>query len=684
MFSGMAVKYLPITCLMLVLFLLGGCSIADGGGPTSTMVDSEAPTQRPEATATATIQPSPTVPPRVMTICMAAEPETLFIYGGRSLPQRHVLEAIYDGPLDLVGYQYQPVILEELPSLDQEDALLEPVAVVAGDWVINTSGRLVQLNLGEIVRPFGCQSDDCAITWNGEELQMAQLSAVFTLKEGIKWSDGALLTAADSVFSYQLARHCEAEFGSCGDFGLVDRQGGDVTRRTAVYEALDERRVRWRGVPGFLDPGYRTNFYIPLPEHQLSGYDLGGLMTAPEASHQPLGWGPYIITDWIPGEYISLRQNPLYFRGAETGTRFDRLNFRFVGQDGERSLEFLSSGSCDLLDQSAAQVFLGDGIGVIQQLQGDGALQNHFAAGPVWEHADFGIQPLAYDDGYLPGVDRPDFFSDVRVRQAFALCTDRQRINVEVSEGISAVPNSYLPEEHPLFSPQVKRYDFDPATGSQLLEQVGWLDDDGDPDTPRVSAGIPGILDGTAFVITFTTSEALQRQAAGEIISDSLAECGVQLDLQFAPAEEVFAPGPGGPVFGRQFDFTQFAWATGPDPLCQLWTSQQIPGDPNIKDEDGEAVFPFGWGGVNAGGFREVAYDQACQQALDALPGQPGYMEAHQVSQVIFSEQLPVIPLYQHLKLAVSRADMCGLVFDASNISEMWNIENFDYGEGCS
>jgi peptide/nickel transport system substrate-binding protein len=190
-------------------------------------------------------------------------------------------------------------------------------------------------------------------------------------------------------------------------------------------------------------------------------------------------------------------------------------------------------------------------------------------------------------------------------------------------------------------------------------------------------------VDGTPLVVTYTTSTAQQRQAASQILADSLAECGVQLELLYGPGSEIYAPGPEGPVFGRRFDLAQFAWSTGNQPACDLWISRQIPGDPNLEDENGGALFPYGWGGANAAGFRESAYDLACDQALETLPGQPGYIENHQAVQTIFSEQLPVIPLYQHLKLAVTRPDMCGFSLDASAFSELWNIENYDYGEGC-
>jgi len=672
----------PGSLIILILFL-ASCSIGGQETPTQAGITPEPPDIETGPTATPSVPPTPTIPPRRLTICLSEEPETLYIYGGNSLAQRHILEAIYDGPIDTLGYENLPVILEKLPSLADGDAALEPVLVEVGDQVVNNEGLLVQLEPGEVVRPFGCTNAGCAVAWDGSPLEMAQLAVTFTLKEGIKWSDSTPLTAADSEFSYQIAKDCQAEFGACGGLGTATRSGWETVSNTTSYASLDDRRVQWKGVPGYLDPAYQTNFFIPLPQHLLSQYADQDLFTAQEAARQPLGWGPYVISNWIPGEFISLRQNPNYFRGPEADVKFDELLFRFIGGGAEQYLNLLSNGSCDLLDQAIGSTVLNGGLESLNQLEGEGRLQSQFVAGPVWEHADFGIQPVSYDDGYIPGADRPDFFRDVRVRQAFALCMDRQRLVDELLGDMSKVPASYLPQEHPLYNEGVPHYDYNPAAGAQLLQEAGWVDYDANPQTPRQAIGIQGILDGTPLQVGYITSDSAQRQAAGQILMDSLAECGVQVTLESGPADEVYAPGPDGPVFGRRFDLAQFAWAASNFPACNLWISRQIPGDPVLEDDEGNKIFPYGWGGVNETGFRDSTYDQACELALNTLPGQPGYVENHQAAQSIFAENLPVVPLYQHLQLAISRPDLCGFSFDPSSPSEFWNIENYDYGEGC-
>jgi peptide/nickel transport system substrate-binding protein len=68
---------------------------------------------------------------------------------------------------------------------------------------------------------------------------------------------------------------------------------------------------------------------------------------------------------------------------------------------------------------------------------------------------------------------------------------------------------------------------------------------------------------------------------------------------------------------------------------------------------------------------------------MGSSPDRPEYEAAHLETQRIFAEQLPVVPLYMQIKLSATRPDMCGFIMDPTNPSEFWNIEEFDYGEGC-
>ena len=77
------------------------------------------------------------------------------------------------------------------------------------------------------------------------------------------------------------------------------------------------------------------------------------------------------------------------------------------------------------------------------------------------------------------------------------------------------------------------------------------------------------------------------------------------------------------------------------------------------------------------------AFDQACLQARLALPGSDGRQVAHQEAQAIFAEDLPVVPLYQRIRLVAMRVDVCNLDMDPAGFDLLHSIEWLDYGEGC-
>jgi peptide/nickel transport system substrate-binding protein len=650
--------------LFLLAFALTACN-PTGETPTPEVVppvENTPGTGDPTLPSDATALPAATATPepRTLTLCLGAEPASLYLYGSNMHTQRNILEAIYDGPFDTNRYGYQPVILEKIPSLADGSATLQPVTVKDGDRVVDADGNVTTLAAGIFIHPAGCQSAACASPFAGGETQMDQLTVPFTLLEGLKWSDGTPLTAHDSVYSYQL------------DADPATPTSKFRIERTASYTALDDRTVQWVGLPGFLDPTYQTNFWTPLPQHLWGTTPPADLLTAEPSSRQPVGWGPYILTGWQIGNAMRLEKNPHYFRAAEGLPYFDHLIIRFTGS-GETISDSLLNGECDLLDIEAVQ---GIPFETWRNLDQTGQLQASFTPLAVWEHADFGLVPAAYDDGYQLGVDRPAYFSDARTRRALAFCMDRTQIVDTILLGQSEVPNTYLPSTHPLYNPNAPQYSFDPAAGMALLEEVGWRDTDGNPATPRVAQAVPNVPDGTPLAFIYLTTNSSTRQQVAQILTTSLAQCGIQLTVQTMDSNELFADGPAGPVFGRQFDMAQLAWLTGVTPPCDLYLTEQIPGEDMAR-------FPYRWGGTNLTGYSNPAFDTACQNALSLLPGQSGYLEAHQLAQQIFAEDLPVIPLYFRLQATASRPDFCGHAMDPTAKSDFWNLESYNYGDDC-
>jgi peptide/nickel transport system substrate-binding protein len=663
--------------LVIASMLLAACQPA---ATPETVVQTVVVTQVVEGTPVEVVQVVTPTPepagPRTLVICQGQEPDTLYQFQGSMLARSHVLEAIYDGQgggntggYDTNSFAYQPVILEKLPSLTDGDAVLNSVAATEGDTVVNAAQEVVTLEAGTMVVPAG---ETEAVEYTGGEIQLDQLVVTFKLLPGLLWSDGTPLKASDSVYSFNLQADPDTP---------TPKFTGE---RTASYEAPDDVTVVWTGLPGFKDSTYYLNFYLPMPEHVWGQFTAAELLEAEEASRAPLGWGPYIIDEWVQGDNITLHKNPNYYRADEGLPVFETVVYRFVGEGSNANIAAVLSGECDIVDQTSG---LDDQSELLLELQASGQINATFVTGTVWEHVDFGLQHVSYDDGYDGGVsDRPDFFSDLRVRQAIAMCMDRQALVDTILFGQSTVIDTYLPPQHPLYNAEVKHYDFDVEAGSALLEEVGWVDDDADPTTARVAQGVEGVPDGTLLELAYESTDSTLRQQVTAVLQQSMAQCGITTNITLYPAAEWFADAPEGKLSGRRTDLGEFAWLTGVAPPCDLYKTDQVPGPEgeewiSIMDGEPRVFSASGYGGQNYGGYSNPEFDAACNKAITALPGQPAYDEGHIEAQAIFSEDLPVVPLFLRLKLAATRPDMCNFIMDPTSNSEFWNIEEFDYGD---
>ena len=607
-----------------------------------------------------TLTPTPLVTPtpvvRALNICLGEEPNTLYPYANLNSAARSVLSAVYDGPMDVVEYGYEPIILEKIPTLEDGDAQVSPVSVSAGAEVVDTTGNVVVLDSGTRIRPSGCRSDDCAIAYDGSStLQMDQMVVTFTMLEGLMWSDGTPLTTSDSLYSFTLA---SADVTPGSKF---------VIDRTQTYEAADEQTLQWWGIPGFIDPDYYTNFWMPLPQHAWSEFPPEELLRVDLSTKQPLGWGPYIIEEWIPGQQIHLVKNLNYFRAESGWPKFDEMTFH-IFSDADAALSALIDGTCDVLDPSTR---LDGHVGLLQQMRNDNQADLLVAQTMTMEWLGIGITPASYDDGFVAEEDRPDFFGDKRTRQAIALCLDRQKVVDTVLFGLSQVPDSYLPSDHPLHNANVQTYEFNPASGNEILQDVGWLDHDNNPSTPRRALGVTNVPAETLLILNYHTTTATQRHQVAEIFAQSLAECGIGLNIIYSNAADHYAQGPTGPLFGRQFDLAQYSISVNSlEPQCSWFLSTQIPNAEN------------NWVGTNVSGYENLIFDAACQKALQTVSTDPEYA-FHQEAQSIFATDLPSIPLYLRLKVAATRPDFCGFSLDPSSSSALADLETFDYGATC-
>lgn len=599
------------------------------------------PTSSPQPSAVPPTVAPTAAPPRVLVVCLAEEPESLYVFAEAGQPWRHVQEALRDGPIDQRSYEYQPVILEKLPHWEDGDVQLETTRVAPGEVVASTTGELVRLEGGVT---YWTPDLTAAVAEADETITTIQMKVTFRLLPNVRWSDGEPLTAADSVFGFQILQS--------DDTRAPDKY---VVRRTERYEAVDDLTARWTAVAGFLDPTYFLNFFEPLPAHAYGHMTAADLAVADLSNRAPLGWGAFRIAEWSAGQHIRLVPNEHYFRAAEGLPQLDEVVFVFAEAEDE-ALRRVLDGECDAAVRNEWGAWEPNGAAILDVMAA-GQLGTHLLPGPLLEHLDFGIAP---DESYF----RPagsGLFDSVDVRRALAYCLDRQALADAVQWGQGIVAQSYTPPNHPLsVAGDIRTYPFDPQQGRDILAEAGWVDTNGD-----------GLRDqaGRSLVVRYAVNYpddvvGAMRQQVAEFVQTGLREaCGIGVEIEPLSVSEMYSEWPVSVVFGREFDLAQYAWLLPGAPRCDLYTTAEIPREGYVF-------------GANAGGYSRADFDAACATALEGR-ARSAVAEAHQTAQRIFADDLPSLPLFFRLRLGVARPELDGFVLDPTQPSPLWNIEAF-------
>lgn len=596
-------------CLLLLALLLAGCQIEGGvarpspvaSAPTATPVPAE-PGAAPEPTATVGPGPSadlPVVEAGGVRIGLLTDPGDLLPYHSDSADERvtaPISELIFPAPLLAVGYTYTTTgVLERVPSLENGDVTVGQV-----DVFLDQTGAITTTATDVIT-------------------QVQQISVIFRWNPDLTWSDGAPVTAADSVFAYELARQA--------DLGQETRSKLDLLER---YEQVDEHTTRAVLRPDYIDPAYLTTFFTPLPRHLLEGVDPAELRSS-QFALLPVGYGPYAIARRDQGS-LRLERNPYY--PGPTGP-IETVSFIF-----RDNLDLLRSsvagGSLDVvaLDQPPPEA-----LAAIRADEEAGTVQVSAVASPIWEHLDFNLD--------VPAL------QDIRVRRAIAHAIDREAMVAELLGGYGAVLDSWIVPGQWAAAPadQLTRYPYSPDEARRLLDEAGIVDSDGDG--LREAGGQPLTLS------LVTTQSSPLRLAAAQRIRDDLAAIGVGLSLQEVPTAGLYSPE--GPLFRRTFQIALFAWIAGPDP--RGWERWSCAGVPSASND---------WTGNNFPGWCFFEADRAIRLATTSLD-RAEREEAYLRQQQLFTQELPVLPLFQRVDLVLASPTLSGVTADPT-APFTWNI----------
>ncbi|HEY8322153.1 MAG TPA: peptide ABC transporter substrate-binding protein [Candidatus Baltobacteraceae bacterium] len=417
------------------------------------------------------------------------------------------------------------------------------------------------------------------------------LTITYHLKPGLRFSDGAPLTAADCAFSV------DAIMDPANN--VQSRYGYD---RIAKAEAPDPRTCVFHLKTPFaplLTLVMAPQGFPILPKHLLAR--LPNFNDIP-FDQLPVGSGPYRVVAWHRGDRVELVPNPLYYRGAP---KIAHLTISFVA-DSNTAMNQLRTGESDGLfdDQSRGDYpYLKAIPGVVTT-----ATPKNAVGAIIFNTAD----PVT---------------SDARVRRALALALDVPAIVAKTYRGAldsrAAGRGLFIWAYDPQAYPDPA---YDPARARALLDAAGWK---------RTAGGVRE-KNGMPLDILFVIQAATPGDAAiGSEVQQSLSAVGARVTLKAYEITQFVAPvAQGGPVYGGKFGMALYPFTNGDDPdTTDQFACKNVP--PNgynksrICDPRIDALLDAG----------RTTYDTAKRQA------------AYSALQRELAAQMPLILTYQGREL---------------------------------
>jgi microcin C transport system substrate-binding protein len=253
------------------------------------------------------------------------------------------------------------------------------------------------------------------------ELAKDKKSVTFTLNAKARFSDGAPVTVDDVKFSLDTLKSEQAH--PFYQMYFHDIEGADI---------LDKQRIRFRFARPNRElhmvasqlPVLSKQFYTRHPFNPTDGKD---------AMVVPVGSGPYLVVEVLPGKSITYRKNPDYWAG-NLPVRKGLFNFETIVvkyfKDPVVSIEAFKAGEFDYMMVNIAKQWQRDLTG--RRFDSGELIKQTFP-----HHNNAGMQGFVFNT-------RKPLFQDRRVRKALGLVFDFEWTNKTLFFSQYTRSNSYF------------------------------------------------------------------------------------------------------------------------------------------------------------------------------------------------------------------------------------------------
>lgn len=431
------------------------------------------------------------------------------------------------------------------------------------------------------------------------------LTYTVKLKDGLLWSDGTPLTAADFVFTYQMIEDPANNMlqGSSIREALESVEQIDETTFTLTFNAPKPFPEDIIGSPG-LSTILPAHVFQPIYEAE------GTIEFAAENQDPTVFSGPFVLTEWRRGESMTFQANPNY---TIAQPQIQTVVIRFF-PDTDTQYAALQAGQLDFVPNVSE--------GDKPRVAGFEGVSQVTVFGGYIESLWLNLRSDEYPRAGHPAL------QDVRVRQAIRFALDRQAISDQLLAG-TVSPTDSIYAGSPFENPDLGVTPHDPAAAEALLDEAGWVDSNGDGTRDK---------DGVELVLRYSTTTAGWRNNIQAVIQQQLANVGVGTILEAYPASEFFGSWSDGGINAvGEYDIAQYANNTALTNPANVTVIEALSCAQRVNEANP--------GGQNFTGFCNEAMDTAAGITQTSLDADERLAAAYEI-QAIMRENAPLINLF--------------------------------------
>ena len=441
-------------------------------------------------------------------------------------PEEYASEAPQGGVINETYFGDFLTLNPVLTSSANESAVLGLIAgsdlnvVIYRDWVGNRSLR----------------KDDGSfnLLWASdiEEVREEQ-EFVITLREGWKWSDGTEMTADDLIATQTIVSDPDVQSNGfdCGYTGAEADQPVTLEKLGTYQVRLTLAEPQVNALGRKLCSEYSGGIipaHIFMPVYEERGAEgiraLWGIDTPVD---QIVSAGPYVISEFRPGERIVLERNPAYGENIQAANGDplpgpERWVVTFT-EDRNAQLALVTTGQASFYWPTTL-----DEVRGVQQAAQTGSIGGNLYPniGP-----DTLVDFMTYNFNNTNECKRT-LFRSPDFRQAISIMIDRDAL-VEAALGGLGFPAKDFNSESaaPFNTPDLEPFEFNPERGAEILNSIGYTQEgaDGVLRNPQTGCRV-------AFDLQFNSGNTRRAQEA-QVIAQTLAPYGVQVNPREVSSE---------------------------------------------------------------------------------------------------------------------------------------------------